>query len=403
LLRLDDDHRHRIVMSPLYRAAMTFLIIAAVFCGIAFLFHVLSIGAAMARCSARSQAEPVPASAPAVSIIRPLCGIENHIAETLRTTFVLDYPDYEIILCVASAADPVIPVVEALIAEYPQRQARLLIGDERISNNPKLNNCVKGWNAARHDWIAIADSNVLMPPDYLQRLLASWQDDTGLVCAPPIGSRPQNFWAELECAVLNTYQARVQYFADTIGLGFAQGKTLFWRRAVHDDAGGIRRLAADLAEDAASTKVVRAAGLKVRLVDRPFEQPLGYRTAREVWRRQTRWARLRRACFPLYFLPEIFSGALFPAIALGIAADALGGPVAPVIFLFALVWYGAEMALAYAARWHLSPLYPMQALLRDLLLPVLWLDALLGSDFEWRGNAMSVAADGEDSIAAPIQ
>lgn len=374
---------------------MTLLILATALCGLAFLFHVLSIGAAMARCKARPQPEPVPTAAPAVSIIRPLCGIENHIAETLRTTFVLDYPDYEAIFCVASAGDPVIPIVDALIAEHPHRRARLLIGDERISNNPKLNNCVKGWNAATHDWIVIADSNVLMPRDYVQRLLASWQDDTGLVCAPPVGSRPQNFWAELECAFLNTYQARVQYFADTIGLGFAQGKTLFWRRAVLDDAGGIRRLAADLAEDAASTKVVRAAGLKVHLVDRPFEQPLGYRAALEVWRRQSRWARLRRACFPLFFLPEILSGALFPAIALGIAVDTLGGPVAPAIFLFALIWYGAEMVLAYAARWHLSALYPVQALLRDLLLPVLWLDGLLGSDFEWRGNAMSVAADSQ--------
>jgi ceramide glucosyltransferase len=295
---LDDDQRHPTVMTPLYRAAMILLILAAAFSGLAFLFHVLSTGAATARCMARSQFEPVPPAAPAVSIIRPLCGIENHIAETLRTTFVLDYPDYEIIFCVAAAADPVIPVVEALIAEYPHRRARLLIGDERISNNPKLNNCVKGWNAATHDWIALADSNVLMARDYIQRLLVSWQDDTGLVCAPPIGSRPQNFWAELECAFLNTYQARVQYFADTIGLGFAQGKTMFWRRAVLDDAGGIRRLAADLAEDAASTKVVRAAGLTVRLVDRPFEQPLGYRTALEVWRRQSRWARLLPVVLP---------------------------------------------------------------------------------------------------------
>lgn len=256
-----------------------------------------------------------------------------------------------------------------------------------------LNNCVKGWNAATHDWIVIADSNVLMPRDYTHRLLASWQDTTGLVCAPPIGSRPQNFWAEIECAFLNTYQARVQYFADTIGLGFAQGKTLFWRRAVLDDAGGIRRLAVDLAEDAAATKVVRAAGLKVRLVDRPFEQPLGYRTALDVWRRQSRWARLRRASFPLFFLPEICAGALFPTIALGFVVNVLDGPVAPAGLVFLLVWYGGEMLLAHAARWHLPRLYPLQALLRDLLLPALWIDGLFGSKFEWRGNAMSVLSD----------
>src|SRR5262249_58247505 len=57
----------------------------------------------------------------------------------------------------------------------------------------------------------IADSNVLMPADYIQHLFASWQADTGLVASPPIGSRPQGFWAEIECTFLNTYQARWQY------------------------------------------------------------------------------------------------------------------------------------------------------------------------------------------------
>ena len=41
----------------------------------------------------------------------------------------------------------------------------------------------------------MADSNVLMPRDYIQRLLATWQADTGMVSAPPIGSHPHGFWA----------------------------------------------------------------------------------------------------------------------------------------------------------------------------------------------------------------
>ena len=371
------------------------LILAALFCGIACLFHVLSIVASAARCRARTDALPAPDNAPPVTIIRPVCGIENHITETLQSTFTLDYPDYEIIFCVASAKDPIVPIVEELLRKHPRVRARLLIGDERISSNPKLNNCVKGWGAAAHDWIVITDSNVLMPRDYIQRLLAAWTNETGLVCAPPIGGRPEGFWAELECAFLNTYQARAQYLADTVGLGFAQGKTMFWRRSVLDDAGGIRALAADLAEDAASTKVVRAAGRRVQLVDRPFEQPLGYRSALDVWRRQSRWARLRRACFPHFFLPEIATGGVFPMIAVGFLAEATDGPTAALVFAFALAWYGGEIALARIAGWHLSPHYPAQALLRDLLLPILWLDGLFGSKFNWRGNAMSVAVDSQ--------
>src|ERR1700720_1583589 len=121
-----------------------------------------------------------------------------------------------------------------------------------------------------------------MPPDYVQRLLAAWKSDTGLVCSPPVGCRPIGFWAGLECAFLNTYQVRAQYFADTRGFGFAQGKTMLWRRADLEGAGGIVALGAEIAEDAASTKIVRAAGLRVRLTDGPFGQPLGRRSMKEV-------------------------------------------------------------------------------------------------------------------------
>ncbi len=52
---------------------------------------------------------------------------------------------------------------------------------------------------------------------------------------------------------------------------------MLWRRDILDDAGGIEALGSEIAEDAAATKIVRAQGLDVRLVDRPFEQPLGPR------------------------------------------------------------------------------------------------------------------------------
>ncbi len=327
---------------------------------------------------------------PPVSLVRPLCGIDNYAAETLRTTFDLDCPRCEILFCVASAEDPVIPLVETLMAENPAASAKLLIGDDKVSNNPKLNNVLKGWRAAEHDWIVLADSNVLMPPDYLERLLGSWRADTGLVASPPIGSRPKGIWAELECAFLNTYQARWQYVADALGFGFAQGKTMLWRRADLERAGGIETLAKEVAEDAASTKIVRNAGLKVRLVDRPFPQPLGYRTAAEVWNRQLRWARLRRASFLAYFLPEAISGGLLPMVALAVAAPGLG--LSPVLSVSSLgvLWYGSETLLAAIAGWHLSALYPLCCFARDLTLPVLFVKALRGDDFVWRGNEMQV-------------
>jgi ceramide glucosyltransferase len=384
---------------------MPYVITAAIaFAGAAIVCHVTSIVTAVMRCRARARLPSVPSdapavTAPAVTIVRPVCGIDNFVEETLASSFTLDYPHYEILLCVATAKDPVVPIVERLIAAHPAAQAKLLIGDERISTNPKLNNCFKGWNAAAHDWVVFADSNVLMPADYLQRLFAAWRPGTGLVCSPPVGSHPDGFWAQVECAFLNTYQARWQYFAASIGAGFAQGKTMMWWRPDLERAGGIRELGAEVAEDAASTKVVRAAGLNVRLVDPPFEQPLGRRTALEVWNRQVRWARLRRASFMLFFMPELLSGALFPLLATAFAAGELGWSVPEAVIAFCAIWYGAEMILARAARWHVSPFYPVHGLLRDALLPVLWINAWLNSDFVWRGHQMSVD---EDAIPADL-
>src|SRR5262249_19788336 len=144
-------------------------------------------------------------------------------------------------------------------------------------------------------------------------------------------------------------------------------------------AGGIRLLATEPAEDAATTKLVRDLGLRVRLVDAPFEQPLGYRSAGEVWARQLRWAQLRQASFRQYYALELFAGSLAPLAA------------AAYVIAVAAVWYGAEAALARAAGWHLSLRSPAAFILRDILLPLLWIGGCLGRGFVWRGNEMRPA------------
>jgi ceramide glucosyltransferase len=338
--------------------------------------------------------------APGVSLVRPVCGIDNFCEETLASSFRLGYPRYEVVFCAARINDAVVPLVRRLISENPHVPARLLIGDDEETSNPKLNNCIKGWDAARYPWIVLADSNVLMPVDYIERLMASWRPDTGLVCSPPLGSSPANFWAGVECAYLNAFQATWQYVADALGTGFAQGKTMLWRRDILENGGGIRALGSELAEDAAGTKIIRNQGLRVRLVDRPFEQPLGRRSLREVWSRQVRWARLRRSTFPVCFAPELFTGAILPMLAGAYAALHYGVDWVLVVALIATLWYLPQILLSYRLGWYLSWTTPFALLLRDLLHLMVWLDAWLTDDFVWRGNAMSVRAT-EEAVQRP--
>lgn len=171
---------------------------------------------------------------------------------------------------------------------------------------------------------------------------------------------------------------------------------MLWHRPILDRAGGLLALARDAAEDAAATKVVRSEGLTVRIVDRPFEQPLGPRSAGQIWSRQVRWARLRRATFALYFIPELLTGGALPLAATIYAAPSLGLDPVAVAAAFVVFWFGCEGLLAKWARWHMTPISPLAWILRDLMLPVLWIFAWLGNGFTWRGHEMSAKNPNEN-------
>ena len=78
---------------------------ACAFGVMAAILHVVSIAAGMHRIR-RPEVEPSEAgTAKGVSIVRPVCGLENFSEETLSSAFRLEYPNYEILFCVAQPTD----------------------------------------------------------------------------------------------------------------------------------------------------------------------------------------------------------------------------------------------------------------------------------------------------------
>lgn len=371
---------------------------AALFAGLLTATNLVSQGIALRRLRQPLAPSTLLAELPPVTIVRPVRGIEAFSRETALSGLDLDYPQYETLFCVADADDPIIPMIEELIRTHGKGRARLIVGDVAVSANPKLNNCVRGWQEATADWVILADSNVLMPKDYIQRMLAAWQPQTGLVCSTPAGSRPQSFGAEVECAFLNAFQARWQYVAEALGMGFAQGKSMLWNKPFLDARGGIAALGAEIAEDAAATKLVRDAGKQVHLVGQPFEQPLGARRLADVVQRQFRWARLRRVTFLPYFLPEILSGPLLPVLAAAFAAPAFGLPALLGPLAVLLPWYAGETLLSAAIGWFVSWRTPLAMAVRDIAFPGIWAYAFVGGEVSWRGNAMKIKTDGANEL-----
>jgi ceramide glucosyltransferase len=70
----------------------------------------------------------LPSSTHGVSILRPLKGVDTNLFENLESSFKQDYPNFEILFSVADENDEALPVVRDLISQYPNVNAKVIIG-----------------------------------------------------------------------------------------------------------------------------------------------------------------------------------------------------------------------------------------------------------------------------------
>ena len=84
------------------------------------------------------------------------------------------------------------------------------------------------------------------------------------------------------------------------------------------------------------------------------------------------------------------TGGVPPALAVALMAAATQWSIGASVGALAVVWYGAEAALTKAAGWHLSWRSVPAWIVRDLVLPVVWVAGWAGDRIEWRGTAMQV-------------
>src|SRR4051795_12947599 len=208
----------------------------------------------------------LPAFTPPVTILKPLKGQDEGLEENLRSFFRLDYPTFQLLFCVADDDDPAIAVVGRLLAEFPDQDARLIIGCPIHGLNPKVENLAAMDRYRKHDTILISDSNVRVRPAYLRETACYLAEPgVGLVTNLFAGVGEVQTGAVLENLQLNGFIAGGIAAAAFLRATCVVGKSMLMPVRVLEAIGGFASVRNLLAEDQVIGVRVRKAWYSIRL------------------------------------------------------------------------------------------------------------------------------------------
>src|ERR1041384_1661821 len=175
-----------------------------------------------------------PDFAPALTLLKPLKGADAGTEDCLRSWFRQQYAGpVQILFAVATADDPAAAVVNRLMVEFPQADARLVICTGPLSANAKVSKLAQLSHHARHDLFVISDADVRVPPDLLASLVAPLRESgAGLVFSFYRLANPQTLAMRWEAVAINAdFWSQVLQGREARGLDFALGAVMATRRA----------------------------------------------------------------------------------------------------------------------------------------------------------------------------
>ena len=371
---------------------MTFLVIAVYILGfLALAYQVVAILAALSHRleSQLVRRRPAPASLPAISILKPVRGLDSGFSAAILSHALLDYPEFEILFGVHSLDDPAVPVIRALIADHPEVSIRILECTTAAPNG-KVGVLMDLLPAARHPLLVVNDSDISVPRDYLRRLAARLIiDKAGLVTClyRATASSAAGVWEAFGISVDFIPSALV---APLVGVReFGLGSTLCFRRDDLIRTGGFAAVANYIADDYHLAKRITSLCGRAVFSEVVVQTDLDRPTCSNVWQHQLRWARTLRACRSAGFLglPVTHAGLwIVLAMAFGLWSLAFMLIAARLVMAIVCGFLALESLLALL----LSPLAPLW----DLWAFAIWFCALLGRNVEWRGQRFRLSPGG---------
>jgi ceramide glucosyltransferase len=365
-------------------------------------YYIVAILAALRFFARKSTTAGCPQFQPPVSVLKPVRGVDFASHENFASFCRQNYPDYEILFCVNEMSDPAVPVIQQVMAEFPQRRIRILSGALQIGTNRKVNNLALLTKEARHEYLVQSDGDVRGGPNYLKNVIASFADPAvGLVSCFYRGIAQPGLPAELEAI-----GAASDFFAGALvadwleGVTFALGASVATTKSWLRKIGGYEAFANFLADDYEIGNRVHKAGGKVLLSHEVVWTIYPALSFREFWEHQVRWVRTVRLVRPASFFGLIVTHGLPWAIAAALVAPTawISGAylVAYLLLRLAVAWVvgvrGTHDDVVRRKLW-LVPL-------RDAIHFVVWLAGFASNRVRWGGIEYEIH-EGKMSVVSP--
>ncbi|HET6585611.1 MAG TPA: glycosyltransferase [Nannocystaceae bacterium] len=356
------------------------------------------------------RARPALREAPAVSILKPLRGLDEGLYDNLRSIVHQDYPGpVQIVLGTTSADDPALAVALRLRAEHPDVDMAIVVGRPERARNPKVANLVGLAEAAKHELLLVSDSNVRVGTDYLTAVVGELgEPGVGLVANVIAVRDEQGIGAAFEALQLNGFVASAVCGADElVRHPCVIGKSMLLRRCELEALGGWRAFGDVLGEDYVIGRAYARAGHRVVISSYVVPTVGGRWTLARFASRHLRWCQMRRWIAPTAYAAEPilnpapwWLGALWIAStradALGVAASSwLGAAVVGV--LSSVLRESSHARLLGARTLGIATLASVP--LKDLAMLGIWMLGWVRRRVAWRGHAYVI---GPGSRLEPI-
>jgi ceramide glucosyltransferase len=356
------------------------------------LVYYIAATLAALRFFSRERARESVAYAPAVSLLKPVRGVDFGSYENFASFCRQEYADYEILFGVGGDADPSVPLIQRLMKDFPQRRIRLFIGAERIGANRKVSMLARLAREAQHEILVLTDGDVRVTPTYLREVVAPFADrSVGAITSLYRGIAEKNLGAELEAI-----GAASDFFAGVVmanwmeGITFGLGASIVTRKEWVAKIEGFAAIADMLADDYELGHRIAKAGGKIVLSREVVWTMYPAQTARSFWQHQVRWSRTVRLCRPLSFAGLIFTHGLPWALLAALIAPA---PWIAATYLIAYLILRLTMGWTVGV-WGVGDDIVRRKLwlvpLRDAIHFVVWLASFASNRIHWGGEEYTI-------------